>query len=116
MNFFRRRTAAAALVFLCTAGAAWAGIERTPNDVAETNRGAAASKKLGRGLANVLGGWLELPKGIQSVGDESGFLAGLTWGPIYGIGNALVRTGAGVYDIATFPMPSEPVVQPEYVM
>ena len=106
------------MMLLFVTGAAWAGIDKNPNEDAESSRAAGAGKKLGRGLANLLAGWVEIPKGIQSVGNENGFLAGITWGPIYGVGNALVRTGAGAYEVATFPVPVDgkydPILEPEF--
>src|SRR3989338_2241518 len=82
--------------------------------------GTGAGEKLGRGLGNIAFGWLEIPKGIEDVGDQRNFIAGITWGPLQGIGKAVVRTLAGVYDTATFPIPHpqnfEPLVRPEFVL
>jgi putative exosortase-associated protein (TIGR04073 family) len=117
MRSFPSKTTIVAAALLFAAGTAWADNEKSPSEMSETNQGAGASRKLGRGIANLAGGWLEFPKGIQSVGDESGFLAGLTWGTIYGLGNAVVRTGVGAYEIVTFPIPKyDPVIQPEFVL
>ncbi|MBD3296577.1 MAG: exosortase system-associated protein, TIGR04073 family, partial [Candidatus Omnitrophica bacterium] len=38
------------------------------------------AKKLGRGLANVLTGWVELPKNIYDTSVEENVLSGLTMG------------------------------------
>ena len=77
-------------------------------------------KKLGRGMSNVAFGWLEIPKGIQDVGDNNNFIAGLTWGPLVGIGKAVQRTAAGVYEVATFPVPVpknfDPLVEPDFTL
>lgn len=80
-----------------------------------------AGLKLGRGVANTAFGWLDFFKGIQDVADRNNEIAAITWGPIHGAGQALVRTGAGVYEIATFPIPAprgfdEPLVEPEFVL
>lgn len=64
-----------------------------------------ATKKLGRGLVNILTGWVELPKNIYKATTEDNLFAGLTIGLAKGIGMTVVRTGAGVYDTATFPFP-----------
>ena len=97
---------------------AFAVEEPSPNEVARTDYGAGAGKKLGRGLANTAFGWLDIPKGIEKVGDENNFIAAATWGVIYGTGNAVVRTLAGVYEVVTFPIPApanfEPLVKPEF--
>ena len=77
------------------------------------------AKKLGRGLANILTGWIELPKNIYDVSVEDNPLAGLTIGLAKGIGMTIVRTGAGIYEVVTFPFPIPedygPVLEPEFV-
>lgn len=87
---------------------------------ANVDYGTGAGKKLGRGISNVAFGWLEFPKGIQDVGDQNNFIAAITWGPIYGLGRAVVRTVAGAYEVATFPVPLpqnfEPLVKPEFML
>ena len=78
------------------------------------------AKKLGRGLVNILTGWVELPKNIYQTSTESNMFAGLTVGLVKGLGMTVVRTGAGVYDTATFPfsLPQgyKPILEPEYVL
>ncbi|MBI4432144.1 MAG: exosortase system-associated protein, TIGR04073 family [Candidatus Omnitrophica bacterium] len=78
-----------------------------------------ALTKLGRGVANTLTGWVELPKNIYSTSRESNALTGMTLGVAKGAGMTIVRTGAGIYEIATFPFPLpedyKPILEPEYV-
>ena len=78
-----------------------------------------AFTKLGRGVANVLTGWVELPKNIYNTSIEENAFAGMTLGLAKGLGMTLVRTGSGVYEVATFPFPLpddyKPVMEPEYV-
>jgi len=77
------------------------------------------AKKLGRGLANIVTGWVELPKNIYDTSVEENVLAGLTMGLAKGVGMTIVRTGAGVYETVTFPFPIpedyQPVLEPEFV-
>lgn len=77
------------------------------------------AKKLGRGLANILTGWVELPKNIYETSVEENVLSGLTMGLAKGVGMTIVRTGAGVYETVTFPFPIpedyKPVLEPEFV-
>ncbi len=77
------------------------------------------AKKLGRGLANILTGWVELPKNIYDTSVEENVLSGLTMGLAKGVGMSIVRTGAGVYETVTFPFPIpedyQPVLEPEFV-
>ncbi|MDD5449262.1 MAG: exosortase system-associated protein, TIGR04073 family [Candidatus Omnitrophica bacterium] len=79
-----------------------------------------AGKKLGRGLVNILTGWLELPKNIYETSAKSNPLAGITIGLAKGLGMTVVRTGAGIYETATFPLalPQDykPILEPEYVL
>ena len=87
--------------------------------VASTSYAQDPAKKLGRGLANILTGWIELPKNIYDVSVEENPLAGLTIGLAKGIGMTIVRTGAGIYEVVTFPFPIPedygPVLEPEFV-
>ena len=91
-----------------------------PSDIARKDPAMGATRKLGRGLANTGLGWVELFKGVQSVSDEKGFWAGLTWGPLYGAANAIKRTGVGVAETVTFPVGGknnyEPILEPEFVL
>lgn len=80
--------------------------------------------KLGRGFVNASTGWLELPKtmygnfqdGDPVFGDH---VFGLALGSLYGLEGSVVRTVAGVYEAATFPVPMParyaPVVDPPFV-
>ena len=92
----------------------------SPTEAAHQDASAGATRKLGRGIANVGLGWVELFKGIQSVNEEKGFWAGVTWGPLFGAMNAVQRTAVGVGETLTFPAPGpnkyEPVLYPEFVM
>lgn len=78
-----------------------------------------AFTKLGRGVANMLTGWVELPKNIYNTSVEDNAFTGMTLGLAKGAGMSLVRTGAGIYEIATFPFPLpenyRPILEPEYV-
>lgn len=78
------------------------------------------AKKLGRGLANIVTGWVELPKNIYDTSVEENILSGLTMGLAKGVGMTIVRTGAGVYETVTFPFPIpedyQPVLEPEFVL
>ena len=77
------------------------------------------AKKLGRGIANILTGWVEIPKNIYNTSIEMNPLVGLTVGTAKGIGMSIVRTGAGVYELITFPFPIPedymPILEPEFV-
>lgn len=77
-----------------------------------------AFTKLGRGVANTLTGWVEVPKNIQKTNEDENLLAACTLGLAKGVGMTIVRTGAGIFEAATFPFPVpkdyKPVLEPEY--
>ena len=64
-----------------------------------------AFEKLGRGLGNVAGGWLEIPWNLQTryvpADAATSFFTGLVWGLVKGV----ARTGVGVYETVTFWLP-----------
>ena len=110
----------ACLLMLTAAGLVFAD-DYSPAELSRTNPAARAGRKLGRGISNLLLGWVELPRGIETVGRESGFAASTTWGVLQGAGSALVRTAAGAVEIVTFPFPvpsrdDDPLVEPEYIL
>ena len=81
--------------------------------------GRKAMMKLGRGLINLITGWVELPKRMDETSKRSGLGTGLTWGLLRGLGHGFVRTAGGAYEVVTFPFPAppdyQPIMRPEYV-
>jgi len=79
-----------------------------------------AARKLGRGVANIITGWLEIPAEVGRKTQKDGDLAGVLVAPFTGIVKAVGRMLGGVYDVVTFaiPLPGgyEPLVEPEFVM
>ena len=59
-------------------------------------------RKLGRGIANMFTGFLELPQGIVDVAEEEGAAAAVTYGVTKGVAMSVLRTGVGMYEIVTF--------------
>jgi putative exosortase-associated protein (TIGR04073 family) len=86
----------------------------SPQDVVD---GMAA--KAGRGIANIATGWLEFPKQIYTTSKEKGTAMGIFLGPLKGLGMTVVRTVAGVGELATFyaayPGFYDPYFDPPYV-
>ena len=78
-----------------------------------------AFTKLGRGVANTLTGWVELPKNVYDTSVEGNAFSGMTLGLAKGAGMTLVRTASGIFELATFPFPLpedyKPILEPEYV-
>lgn len=76
--------------------------------------------KLGRGVANLVTGWLELPAEITKTTERSGSLAGVTVGFARGVFFGIGRTVVGAFETLTFPFPTGaagygPLVRPEFV-
>ena len=76
------------------------------------------SKKLNRGLINILTGWFEVPKNMSVAISKRDFVSAFFIGLPKGCWMTIVRTGAGVYDTLTcsFPIPKdyEPLLEPEF--
>lgn len=77
------------------------------------------SKKLYRGVINIVTGWIELPKNVYDVAIENDFASSVILGIPKGCYMAILRTGAGVYDTLTFPFSIPkgygPLLEPEFV-
>ncbi len=74
-----------------------------------------AGAKLGNGMANAVGGILEIPKTVIVTSRSDGPLYGATVGLMSGILHTLGRTLYGVVDMATFFIPTEPLLDPDYI-
>ena len=81
------------------AGPAFADIQDPP--MHEQN----AVRKLGRGWANFLYSSSEIANTMQRETELNGDAAGAAYGFTKGVGRWVVRMGAGVYEIFTFPFP-----------
>lgn len=83
-------------------------------------------RKLGRGVANLLTGWIELPAQITTETEINGSWSALTVGVLKGTAFTVGRTVLGAVEIATFPLanfsnqagsdPYGPLVEPEFVV
>ncbi|HUI07497.1 MAG TPA: exosortase system-associated protein, TIGR04073 family [Verrucomicrobiae bacterium] len=99
------------LFTLLLAGSANADNDQPPS-------GHNALRKLGRGVANILFGVVEVPNQITKTAAEHGGAGGVT----YGVGKGFVRWFAreltGAYEVVTFPVPFprgyKPVMKPEF--
>ena len=66
-------------------------------------------------LANLTTAPLEIPKSVINTMNQSNFFYGLVGGFVKGIVNMLGRTGIGVADLITLPIPTSPIISPRYV-
>lgn len=72
-----------------------------------------------RGAANLVTGWMEIPKQIYVTGEEGGWLRGAVIGPFKGIGMTVIRTVSGAGELLTFfvayPGFYDPWFEPRFV-
>lgn len=94
------KAAASFLAAAALAATALADIQQPPgSDYGPT-------RKLGRGLSNVLFGPSELLDSMAAVNYEDGNAAAWSYGLVRGIGRSFARLGYGIYDMVTFPFPT----------
>lgn len=94
------KAAASLLVAATVATSALADIQQPPaSDYGPT-------RKLGRGVGNVLFGYTELLDSMAAVNYADGNSASWSYGIVRGVGRSFARLGYGVYDIVTFPFPT----------
>jgi putative exosortase-associated protein (TIGR04073 family) len=63
------------------------------------------TRKLGRGLSNVVFGIAELPVTIARVNNREGNSAAASYGVVRGIGRSYLRFHAGLFEMFSFPFP-----------
>jgi len=76
--------------------------------------------KLKRGAVNIITSPVEIARDIHITTEEKNLLVGWTVGLVKGLGEGLVRLGAGAIDLLTFPFNfpeshKAPLLDPEYV-
>jgi putative exosortase-associated protein (TIGR04073 family) len=81
----------------------------------QTSYGEIVGNKALNAFANMSTGWLEVPKNIINTMNQSNFFYGVFGGFLKGLVNTLGRTGAGLADFLTIPIPTRPIVYPLYI-
>ncbi|MDD5272151.1 MAG: exosortase system-associated protein, TIGR04073 family [Methylovulum sp.] len=71
--------------------------------------------KFGNGLANAVTGVAEIPKTIIITRRKQGWAYAATAGFFTGMVYMVARTLNGAYDMATFVIPTKPIVTPDYI-
>ena len=108
--FLARSTACVAVAALALATALLPALARADEQT--------AARKLGRGLAGLTLGFLEVPGNIVQETRTNGVISGMTVGLAMGAGKLVVRELVGAYEFLTAPLPLpagfEPVLQPEF--
>jgi putative exosortase-associated protein (TIGR04073 family) len=94
------KTLLTAIVVLGFATSAFADIQDPPsNDYGPT-------RKLGRGLSNLVFGIAELPVTIAKINEREGNSAAAGYGVVRGLGRSGLRVGSGLFEFLTFPFPT----------
>ncbi len=62
------------------------------------------TRKLSRGLANIVFGFTELSVRPNMINERHGNNAAWTYGIVQGFGRYFARIGYGIYDVTTFPL------------
>ena len=76
---------------------------------------AMSSEKFVTGIANAATGFLELPKNIILTTQQETIIHGMTIGLVSGVMHTVGRTVIGVFDVATFLIPTPPSIQPPFI-
>ncbi len=63
------------------------------------------TRKLGRGVSNLLYGVAELPTTVAKINEDEGNSAAGGYGVVRGVGRSVLRIQAGIFEILTFPFP-----------
>jgi putative exosortase-associated protein (TIGR04073 family) len=98
-----------------------AGVNRTfpsannANDAQQQTFGQKGNNKALNAFANLTTSTLEIPKNIINTMNQSNFFYGVFGGFLKGLVNTLGRTGCGIVDFITLPLPTQPIVYPEYI-
>ena len=61
--------------------------------------------KMGRGVVNLLTGWIEVPKQLHIGAQNENPVTGIGQGLLKGVSLTVLRLGTGVYEALTFPIP-----------
>jgi len=73
------------------------------------------TRKLGRGLGNILYGSTEIIDSMSDVNSAYGNSAAFSYGLVRGLGRTFARLGYGIFETVTFPFPTEHgTYQPPY--
>lgn len=63
------------------------------------------TRKLGRGLSNLVFGWSEVYVSVAKTNTEEGNSAAAGYGVVRGVGRSFARMGVGLYEVLLFPIP-----------
>lgn len=82
---------------------------------APSTYGSKVGHKALNGFTNLTTSVLEIPKNIINTTNQSNLAYGLFGGLFKGVINTLGRTGVGLTDLIMAPLPTKPIIYPEYI-
>lgn len=94
---------------------ATAALVMSSTSMASDNYGHDVGMKLGSGLSNLALGWVEFPKNMINTTNETNVIFGLSGGFLKGGLHTLGRIASGLVDVITFPLPTQPITNPNFV-
>ena len=84
-------------------------------DASASSYPARLSGKISNGIANAVTGIAEVPKAVMIGNRKEGVAYAATAGVITGLVHMMGRTLNGAYDLATFMIPTKPIITPDYI-
>ena len=85
------------------------------NDPLQQSYSQKVGNKALNAFANLTTSPLEMPKNIINTMNQSNFFYGVFGGFLKGLVNTLGRTGCGIADFITLPLPTQPIAYPVYI-
>jgi putative exosortase-associated protein (TIGR04073 family) len=77
--------------------------------------GTKVGQKASRAFANLGTAWLEIPKNMINVTNQSNVFYGAVGGLFKGLVHTAGRLGVAVADLITIPLPTRPIAHPIYI-
>jgi putative exosortase-associated protein (TIGR04073 family) len=73
------------------------------------------TSKVSQGAANIVTGFIEIPKNVVNISHDQNIFVGITWGTLRGVTQAASRTLMGGIELITSPIATEELISPAYV-
>lgn len=73
------------------------------------------TSKVSQGTANIVTGFIEIPKNVVNISHDQNILVGITWGTLRGVAHAISRTLVGGVELISSPIATEELISPAYV-
>lgn len=104
-----------AVFFLAGLFAVYAPAGSAEEPYAQQSYGAKVGQKATRAVANLGTAWLEIPKNMINVTNQSNVFYGIFGGLFKGLVHTAGRLGVAAADLITIPLPTKPIAHPIYI-